>query len=181
MAGNPKSETRNRRSPKGNPKSKAFTLIELLVAIFIIGILVTLVIGVSNYIFEEASRKETQATQAVIMQAIEAFEEVMGVCPPDNDPNYTPTTCLLPYLTAHDAIYGGNTGLQSRIRKATSKILLKLPAGAMKAGGNQLYDGFGNPMRYEETAGLGGRPVLISDGPDNDLANTADDIRSDGS
>ena len=185
MAANPKSR-RDLRSEIRNPKLKGFTLIELLVAIFIIGILVTLVIGVSNYVFEEASRKETQATQTIVMQAIEAYRDVMGNYPPDNnttDPNYTSysytdATCLMPHLTALNCYTGTK---QTKIRKATGPIMLKLSAEAMKTTDpDKLFDGFGKAMRYEQDGGLGGRPVLISDGDDGD-PTTADDIRSDGS
>ncbi len=163
---------------------QAFTLIELLVAIFIIAILITLVIGVSNYVFEEAGRKETQATQAVVMQAIEAYKDVTGYYPPDNtDPSYPPLTaktCLMWHLKADGGSYNNAKPTQARIRKATAPILLKLSAEAMNAGNlDQLFDGFGNAMDYVQDGGLGGRPVLISAG--DDLADTADDIRSDGS
>lgn len=164
---------------------RAFTLVELLVAMFIIAILITLVVQVARYVYEEASRKETQSIQNLTMRAVEAFHELTGEYPPD-DPNDFPagtvtTETILLYHLKGDHLRTSpqeELDLKARIKKATGPVLLELPSDVIKAGGNTIRDGFGNPMQYYRTEGLGNRPVLISAGPDGQFGNE-DDIRSD--
>jgi len=178
----------------------AFTLIELLVVIFILGILVTLVVGVATYVYDEAGRKQTQATQAIVMSAIEAFYAEFDKYPPDRKPPVTGQyledesgKILLRYLTgaiadADDYEYvmesapsapGDFDELNRRIQRVTLDALLKLPSDAYSPGDSAVKDGFGNAMRYEREGGLAGRPVLISPGPDENFDTEDDNIRSD--
>ena len=60
-------------------RATAFTLIELMVVLAVIAILMAMVIGLADYLFDEASKKETQATQAIVMDAITAFHDVAGL------------------------------------------------------------------------------------------------------
>ena len=163
------------------PRENAFTLVELLVAMFIIAILITLVVGVAGYVYEEAARKETQATQNLVMIAVKAFKQATGESPKDeNDfsPPPVPREQLLLYQLKGDHL-GTNTRdqeMKARIKKATGDTLLEIPPDVMD--GTVVRDGFGNAMIYLRQGGLGSRPVVISAGPDEQFDNE-DDIRSD--
>jgi len=146
----------------------AFTLVELVVVIFIIAILVTLVVNVSRYVYDEGGRRQTRAIQEIVLEAIEAYHQVTDEYPPDDTGHP-----LLYYLKAD----GADENDRARIRNATGDILLKLPEDAIN--GTDLVDGFGNAMQYEADQGAGGTPLLTSAGPDG-KPDTADDIRSDG-
>ncbi len=173
-------------------RRSAFTLIELLVVIFILGILVTLVVSISGYILDKSNRDQTLANQKVILTAIGAFHDVMGDYPLDQDlvlpdaptlpPEQLTGWVLLQYLNGTRALHPPITSdmVAMRIRDATGKCLLNLPADAFGEG---LFYGFkdayGQYMEYSSAGGLGGRPAIISAGPDGRF-NTTDDIRSDG-
>ena len=193
-----------------------FTLIEMLVVIFILSILVTLVVGVGNYVYDEAGRKQTQTTMAILRNTIDAFQDEFDQYPRDDisvDPTADSANVLLRYLAGDlidnapddlttdactDLINNSSpTGpeirqLRARIRGVTREKVLNLSKDAYSptrsASTNlltaQFNDGFGNPIRYEQAGGLGGRPVLISAGPDEDFGaadptKAEDNIRSD--
>ena len=184
-----------------------FTLIEMLVVIFILSILVTLVVGVGNYVYDEAGRKQTQTTMTILRNTIDAFYEEFERYPRDMlSSGYVASdsaNILLRYLTgaltpasdpfpqdAHAYLVSGAgtiPDLANRIRNVTREKVLNLSKDAYAAGDpntNTFNDGFGNPIRYEQAGGLGGRPVLISAGPDEDFGaadptKAEDNIRSD--
>ena len=155
-----------------------FTLIELLVVIFIIAILVTLAVGIGKYVYDEAGRKQTQATQAIVMQAIDVFYELTGDYPDDTAAGGggDNSTEALVYRLRGEEFLATEAALKDRVQKRVRDKLLELPEDALV--NNTIRDGFEEPMRYEAAGGLGGRPVLISKGPDGVLGNE-DDIRSD--
>jgi len=164
------------KAPQATGRARpAFTLIELMVVIFIIGILVTLVVGISKYVYDEAARRETHGIQEIVVTAIQAFREVDGNYPNDAGPPNFAIDVLVDQLVA-DISCGYTAEKAAGIQKATREILLKLPTDAFD--GNTIYDGFGNEMRYYRDQGLGGGPVVVSAGPDGTFDN-ADDIRSD--
>jgi hypothetical protein len=79
---------------------------------------------------------------------------------------------------ANNSCTGAVTDLsaQTCVQAARPK-LDKLPTGAVTPPPAPTFvDGFGTPMRYQL---LGGKPVLLSAGPDATFGTT-DDIRSDG-
>ncbi len=166
----------------------AFTLIELMVVIFIIGIMVVLVVGVGRYVYDEAARRETESTQAAVMTAIEEYYKIQGYYPDDTpipaDPPDIPADiregmqALVGRLQARDLDEDDlvEKPIKEAIQEACGPIILQLPRDAYT--GPTINDGFGNEMRYEPAGGLGGRPVLISTGPDGNFGNE-DDIRSD--
>ena len=192
----------------GRSARTAFTLIELLVVIFILGILVTLVVGVAQYVYTEAARKQTQTTQALVMSVIEAFRTEFDKPPADRDDPFLTddndydadrsVDILLQYLTgdfefdrdeAHYQYLVGSAPdaaadieeLNRRIRRVTLDGLLALPTDAYspEAGDTDIRDGLDKEMRYERDGGHAGRPVLISAGPDGNFDIKDDNIRSD--
>ena len=199
--------TRNRRHQAGriSPAGAGFTLIEMLVTLAILGIVVAMFIGAGNYVYGEASAKETRATQAVVMQAIDLFRELTGDYPPQNVVEKDDQTvdglealicCLTGNIEDRDN-WNMNQWItkkqitNNQIKKTIAPILLKLDKDAFKFDEDDeeekrlyIYDGFKTVMRYDVAGGLGGRPVLISNGPDKisvpNEPSEVDDIRSDG-
>ena len=172
---------------------QAFTLIELLVVMVIISIIITMVITVTKYVYDEAALKQTEANQNIVVSAIEAYYEVQGSYPADAMDFATPpgaqgpanadaNNILLYYLRGWEEGTDNQSVRNSkqRVRKATESIILELPSDAVVIADldtSFLMDGFGNAMQYSRTGGLGGRPVVVSAGPD-DQFGTDDDIRS---
>ena len=159
---------------------QAFTLIELMVVIFIIGILIALVVGVGKYVYDEAARKETESTLAIVVEAIEAFKSVVDHYPADTGvgsyPDYSDEALLYQLLETPDAVVVMREAQAVRIVEACKAILLTLPSDAYD--GTALNDAYGGELEYDADGGFGGRPVVISRGPDG-LLDTEDDIRSD--
>jgi len=174
----------NRTGRRGHPGRACggFTLIELMVAIFIISILIALVIGVGKYVYDESARRETESMQAIAMNAVEAFYGIVGEYPPDSisTPPAEGLAALLYCLRGGDE--GGIEDLKLpestciRIKEVCGQILLEIPSDYFD--GTTIKDAWGKQMDYKADGGLGGKPVLISPGPDGDM-NTEDDIRSD--
>lgn len=201
------------KRPRG--ARRAFTLIEILVVIFILGVLAAIVVSVAGYVMNTASRQETAATQKLLMEAIQAFRDAgtPKVYPFDcycQDPsslNYDPSAeatpdisgkVLVNFLTGRFDTNDPNAPTDDRSQtppvKAATELLLKLPEEAWKGGTNEaVRDGWGKDMRYEyaplaspRRGGLGGRPVVISAGPDSDFGDDdetkeEDNVRSDES
>jgi len=161
----------------------AFTLIELLVVMGILAVLVAIVAGVAGYVMRSANEKDTSATQAILMDAIQAWHDKDTntlKCYPFTDPNPNNTGgVLVQCLTGfYGAAWPGPTSPSVR---AAGEILLKLPRDAWGGGTNEpVKDAWGVAMRYDAAGGLGGRPVVISAGADG-KPNTEDDVRSDES
>jgi len=158
---------------------KAVTLIELLVVLFVLTVLVALVVGVSSYTMQEAGRKQTVATQAILSQAIDAFTKAQDDgSPPKEEP-------VEGGWSADKQAMVRIQGLWDELNKEpkindVGTLLHKLQTDATNSNDRTFLDGFGKPMDYREKLGLGGRPVLISAGPDGDWSKTEDHIRSDG-
>jgi prepilin-type N-terminal cleavage/methylation domain-containing protein len=157
---------RRRKRANQPTDGRGFTLIELLVVMFIMAVIVALIVGVGPYVTDSAAKKETQATQAIIMRAIEAYQE--------EDPNSSPP-------------HASNTKeLVTKLRESdkASAILNEASADAISGEDGTIQDGFGETMKYDSVGGLGGTPVLISPGPDRRFGSEGDkyghdDIRSD--
>lgn len=152
-------------------QASGFTLVELMIVIFILAVLVAIVVSVSGYVTRNANEKETAATQAILMEAIQAWrdKDTNKSYPDANTPQQ-----LIDQLTGHAA---GMTPDDPRA-KAASDILLKLSKEAWPNPSGPVLDAWGRPMEYQQGGGLGGTPVIISHGPDG-TQNTDDDIRSD--
>ena len=155
-----------------------FTLIELLVVMFVLAILVALVVGVGRWVRVIGQEKQTIVTQKIVMAAIQAYYDTYEVYPADGgngDESDDSGKELLKNLKGE----GFGDEEKARVSRATMKVLRGLPQGALSAGGEDVKDGFGNGMRYDKDSGLGGRPVVISAGPDGKFDVQADNIRSD--
>ncbi len=157
-SGQPATPSRRRRD--------GFTLIELLVVMFIMALIVALIVNVGRYVTASAAKKETQAAMAIVIRAIQAYQE--------EDPN-----SAAPQANDTDE-------LMTKLYKSdkASAILNKLSGENMGGESNKLLDGFGEEMKYDRDGGFGGTPVLISPGPDRRFGSEGDeyghdDIRSD--
>jgi prepilin-type N-terminal cleavage/methylation domain-containing protein len=156
----------------------AFTLIEVLVVIFILGVLAAIVVSVAGYVMSRASGQETAAIQKTLLEAVQAYYDAGNPNDPNNLKAYPPESTdpnesgkeLVKYLTT-----------QASRAKAATEFLLKLPKEAWNGDSNEaIKDGWGKGMQYEAKGGLGGKPLVISSGPDGRFF-TDDDIRSDES
>lgn len=154
-------------------QSKAFTLIELLAVMLVIGILVTIVVGVASQVTRKQAQADTKQTMVIVMQAIDVYYEEYGAYPdlvPDPD----------------DKVMGAElyTKLWSNTR-CRQRLLALNPKATLAPGGNAyLVDGFDEVLRYR-SGGLGGTPYLESCGADADFGSDQepeakeDNIRSD--
>ena len=179
-------------------RARGFTLVELLLVMFVMSVLVALVVGVGSYVVEQERKKETINTQDRWMSAIEAYRNVTQKYPP-TDPNILPSGAnekdntyrgsmsgkhgLVQYLTG--AMDGS---LSAKIYAATKAYLGEGSTSTSATLG--VLDAYGNPMRYYKDRGLGGKPLMLSAGPDGyfgktnttsdaDKKQATDNIRSD--
>lgn len=155
----------------------AFTMVEMLAVLMILTILVALAVGVGVAVMAETKRKQTIATQQVVMEALQAYHDSKNNYP-NEDGSDDCSGVMMELLTDTDA-----------------DVLLKGLSSEAYAGGTDapLLDAYGGAMRYRRSGGLGGGPVLISGGKDGDFGfgagedpgggdvdKKADNIRSDG-
>jgi len=151
-----------------NTNSGAFTLVEMLAVILVIGILVTVVVGVAGRVIARAAEERTRVYMATVMNAIAVYEEQYGTYP----------------ITTGGSMQDHNANLYKLLTDhcpAAKKRLGQLSRGAYVAFSFKTYfaDGFGNPLRYHVSGGAGGAPYLESAGRDGDFTTTEDNIRSD--
>lgn len=174
------------------PETSAFTLIEIIVVIAIIAMLTTLTIGMSKYLSTRSATQKTQAIQTVFLHALDTFLEEDGE--ENNSDVFAPTSPIWPFMTTpfksddpddKDYAKPDYTGIKiilELIKETPAAVekLRSLPEGALRddADAQVILDGFEQRMLYDHNGGLGGRPVLISAGPDRKF-QTDDDIRSD--
>lgn len=145
---------------RGARRRRGFTLVEILTVVFIVGILVALVVGVSGLIRNQAAEEETRTTQKLVLQAIKAYRGDTGSWPAGPSPQ----NLLTQLQDSHAAV----------------ENLRNLPPDALPADGDAVLDAYGNAMNYQPSGALGsGGPVLISAGPDGDFGTSEDNIRSD--
>jgi len=136
-----------------------FTLVEMLAVVAILGILLALVVGVSRYVIDESSAKETVVTQEVVMDAYLSY----GGAVPDDPDGKDGCVDLMKFL------YGTT---------ASKNKIAGLSASAWRGQNEPLLDGWGNKMRWRNAGGIGGTPAVISPGADA-VFDTDDDIRRD--
>ena len=160
----------------------AFTMIELLVVMFILAVLVALVASVGGYVMRSANERETAAIQAILMDAIQAWHDKANSTDPTTTAKGYPKE---DFDTQKSEMQNLMTQLTSSLvyppaSRAARNILLKLPKEAWSGGTDEpVKDRWGKSMKYKDTGGLGGRPVIISAGPDGNFNTDDDNIRSD--
>jgi prepilin-type N-terminal cleavage/methylation domain-containing protein len=189
----------------------AFTLIEVLIVVLILTILATLVVSMGATLRIASGRQKTMQYQSLVMAGVRAYYGVRGFYPAEGISSGT--AIPIPVMSA-PRYYGGDhydhpyyrECMASKIRNAnlylqllaepeSAKTVQALPPLALFRVPNQLWslpgvnyvfrDGYNNDMDYRVSAGLGGRPVLISAGPDGAFgfgtfqSSDADNIRSD--
>ncbi len=141
----------------------------MLVVISIIAVMVTIVVGVSQIVIARASVERTKVNMQVILQAIEAFRETSGAYPPA-DGSATPAERSAVLFAA----LSGNPAARAKLASLPSDAIKKID------GNDCFVDGFDQPLDYSPDGGVGGTPVLISAGADDDFTTEKDNIRSDG-
>ena len=147
-----------------------FTLVEMLTVLLILAIILALVVGISKHLMEEAARKQTEATQAVLVNAILKYKELTRSLPPNDN--------LYPLCSAASP---------QEVRNIVSRLPKEQFTWDNTAQTATAKDGWGQPMIYRPTGGRGGTFVILSKGPDRAINESSltdsknlDNIRSDG-
>ncbi len=143
---------------------------------------ILLVTGIIEVPSPEARREETVRRQYTLLAAIDAYRKVTGRFPPDaEDANRichaeNSMRWLLKHLTGAKTT---DPDEGRKIAKETFPFLGSSPEELTK-------DAYGNTMRYYAERGMGGKPLILSAGPDGEFGDEAenqqkrmDNIRSD--
>jgi len=146
-----------RTSTNRTARSRGFTLIELLAVMLILAILIALVVGVANRIFNHVNIKETQNSMKIIMSSIVEHYKVKSAYP-------TNQASLVSDLKS--------------VEKCRALIKTLDDNVWNPASGYEFLDSWGKPIVYSPSGGLGGGPGLTSAGPDGDIATEEDNVRN---
>ena len=187
----PKKKPPGQRAPSDAP-SGGFTLIELLVVVTILAALVSLILGVGKYVYDEARKQQTVGTMAILLSAVQAFEDVKGYYPSDgavvgHDENAAKDRIMYMWFQLTDP---ADTDSMEKPRNLLSKIPTDFTVRPQATTNNcYVLDSYDRCIDYRANGALGGGPVFISAGPsgffDDDDARPAkyktkmDDMRSD--
>jgi hypothetical protein len=121
-------------------------------------------------VFGIAAEKQTKTTMRVVLSAIYAYQEVAGAFPPDMDPNKpadpnkyaTSGRTLKLFLTGTgQGMSGSSPGVPAAVER-----LRNLSTDALGSADGGFADGWGTGIRYRPAGGFGGKPLLVSAGPD---------------
>ena len=169
-------------------QDRGFTLVEMIIVVIIIGILVTVVVGVSKMVVARAASEKTRTYMQTITLAINAYREAAGDYPPEETDIPAVPEEWYPGMRPSEkrqrmwSAFCRNKKLYQQLIAVplAQKRLAALPEDAVSSiyGENVFVDGFETYMDYFRTGGIGGLPVLISAGADRTF-DTEDDIRSD--
>jgi len=136
-----------------------FTLVELLAVMLILAVLMTLVVGAAQIIFQDVYKDETKNSMNIIMSAIKEYRRSTGSLPPEGDAAW----------------------VNALRNNAKSRALItNLDEKCWKASDNDEFkDAWGNPIKYSPSGGLAGAPGLTSGGPDGEISTEEDNVRYD--
>jgi prepilin-type N-terminal cleavage/methylation domain-containing protein len=137
-------------------RAGGFTLVELLAVMLILGILMTLVIGVTWLIFRDTKIVETKTNMKIIMTAIMEYRKANGSFP-------TGQSTLVSDLKS--------------VAESKSQIAKLGKETWDPADTTSFRDSWGNAIVYSPIGGLGGGPKLTSPGPDGDINTEEDNVR----
>ena len=165
-------------SPDGRT---GFTLVELLLVMFVLAVLVALVVGVGSYVIDEGRKAETLAKMNLLMAAIRTYHDVTETFPAHidpnnpNDPNYS-IQALVDCLEGR--FVDNRLAAEERKKRANAIRRVTRPFVDRIVGGSKV-DAFESMMRYYPDRGAGGRPLILSAGPDGDFGDRRQDRRED--
>ena len=143
-------------------------------------VMVPLVIGVCRGPSSHSRREETIAGQNRLLAAIAAYRKITGERPPDRDPPGSPYDSA----KSMDVLLACLQGNRAQ-SAATGREIADATAPFLGEDADILAtDAWGRRMRYYADRGLGGRPLILSAGPDGEFgedneAKRKDNIRSD--
>ena len=178
------------RRSANSTRRGGFTLTEMMAVMLIMTVLVLLVVGVSRYVQVKAAGSETDAYQAIIKQAFQAYYEDEKAYPTELK-TFKPRANGWALADWKVLCRGDNLFDQLKGNERSESMLRTLPTAALgKVTGLEpstsgpstrifFADGFKSKMDYDEDGGIGGVPVILSGGPDKNFATTEDNIRSD--
>ena len=151
----------------------------MIIVVVIIGILVTVVVGVSKMVVARAASEKTRMNMQVILSAMKTYYDSQGDYPvEESDFSGKPAS----WADRDWQAYCRNRKLYQQLClvPAVKKKIATLREDAVSnvEGSYVFIDGFETYMDYFRTGGIGGLPVLISAGADRTF-DTEDDIRSD--
>jgi len=163
----------------GGLRRGAFTLIELLAVMLILGVLLALIVSITPYIQNEAAVRKTKARLKIVGSALDVYFDAEGKYPDDRDPEEP----VPPRMVPEPPLYIVQLMNILANHPKTRDIVGALPKDAWAGKDHSLLDGWGMPVQYSWTGGMGNKPLLISGGPDRAIVGTnvayQDNIRSD--
>ena len=173
--------TRHGLRPLRRPlAAPGFTLVELLLVMFVMGVLVALVVGVGSYVIESGRKTETIQKQQLLISAIRAYYKITQTYPIDRDPNYPndPNRSIdgLIWCLAGNMVQAATAEERDRIKREISQATAPFLSAI---NGDPKLDAFDKPMRFYRYPGLGGKPLILSGGPDEDFGDRNADKRQD--
>ncbi|MCK5114050.1 MAG: prepilin-type N-terminal cleavage/methylation domain-containing protein [Phycisphaerae bacterium] len=157
--------TKHNQVMLSQPRRAGFTLVEMLVVMLILSVCVALIVGVTNNALRNSKDNETHYIQDTVLAAIKVYHDETGNWPPADPADPHNTTAMLKAMR------------NNKPALAKLKMLPKMALQRNDAGLLILMDGYGYPMEYFRTGGLGGKsPQLVSQGAA--LDDMADNINA---
>lgn len=118
-------------SSQGKTSVPGFTLIELLIVMAIIGILASLVLGVSGYVQKKAATSRAESEIAALGAALESYRADYGAYPEGTNTSSS----------------GDNSFLREALEPSTGKVYFEFPNGMLN--GSNVVDPFGESYGYQ--------------------------------